>query len=159
MTTAESRLKTTSWEDCAIMSQGDLSGMVTMIVAFLAFLLGVQATVLVTARLRSITFIKSVHTIAFVPLSVLLFVLVYEAATGRISYVTWVAIGVFLAQGVLLLTNNGRCPLTKYAEEIGSTHGQVTDFFFPKWFADHVFQVYGALFFVSLAILVVRAVS
>jgi len=140
------------------MSQTDISGAVVMIVAFVAFLVGVQATVLVTARLRSITFIKSVHTIAFVPLSVMLFFLVYEAVTGKVSMVTWVAIGVFLAQGVLLATNNGRCPLTKYAEEIGSPHGQVTDFFFPKWFADHVFQVYGALFFLSLAILAARAV-
>jgi len=127
-----------------------------LIIAFVAFLLGVQATVLITARVRSITFIKSVHTIAFVPLSGLLFVLVYEAVTGNITSVTWIAVGVFLAQGVLLLANNGRCPLTKYAEELGSTHGQVTDFFFPKWFADHVFQVYGALFFLSLVLLVVR---
>lgn len=140
------------------MNETELSGAAVMIVAFSAFLLGVQATVLITARLRSITFIKSVHTIAFVPLSGLLFVLVYEAVTGNITFVTWIAVGVFLAQGVLLLTNNGRCPLTKYAEEIGSTHGQVTDFFLPKWFADHVFQVYGALFFLSLIILLARAV-
>ena len=139
------------------MNQIDLSGVVIMAAVFCAFLFGVQATVLITARLRSITFIKSVHTVAFVPLSILLFILVYEAVTGTITYVTWTAIGVFLAQGVLLLTNDGRCPLTKYAEEIGSTHGQVTDFFFPTWFADHVFQVYGALFFLSLILLGVQA--
>ncbi len=140
------------------MSNGDVQGAIMMGVAFVAFLAGVQGTVLITARLRSITFIKSVHTIAFVPLSALLFVLVYEALTGRITLITWIAIGVFLAQGVLLLTNHGRCPLTKYAEEIGSPHGQVTDFFFPKWFADHVFQVYGALFFLSLIVLVARVI-
>lgn len=31
-----------------------------------------------------------------------------------------------------------------------------TDFFFPKWFADRVFLVYGGLFAVSVALLVIR---
>jgi hypothetical protein len=46
-----------------------------------------------------------------------------------------------------------------YAERLGSTHGQITDFFFPKWFADHVFQVYGGLFTLSLIVLVIRLLS
>lgn len=144
-------------EETDAMNHLDLSGMITMASLFIGYLLGVQMTVLITAKLRSITFIKSVHTIAFVPLSALLLVLVYEAVTGSITYWTWAAVGVFLAQGVLLMTSNGRCPLTKYAEQLGSKHGQVTDFFFPKWFADHVFQVYGGLFLLSLVLLVTRA--
>jgi hypothetical protein len=137
----------------------DLSGVVIMMGAFIAYLLGVQGVVLLAVRLRSIIFIKSVHTIAFVPLSLLLFVLVFEAVVGTITLVTWAGVGVFVAQGILLMTNNGRCPLTKHAEALGSTHGQVTDFFFPKWFADHVFQVYGVLFVLSLVLLLARAVT
>jgi len=88
-----------------------------------------------------------------------LFILVYEVVVGRISYFTWIAVAVFLAEGVELITHNGRCPLTMYAERLGSTHGQITDFFFPKWFADRVFLVYGGLFAVSLVLLVFRLVS
>lgn len=138
------------------MAQIDTFGIITMGSLFAGYLLGVRVLEVITARLRSITFIKSVHTIVFVPLSALLFALVFEVAVGRITYLTWIAIAVFLAEGVVLMTNNGRCPLTKYAERLGSTHGQITDFFFPKWFADRVFLVYGALFAGSVVLLVVR---
>jgi hypothetical protein len=139
-----------------MMTQGNLSGMIMMGSLFTGYLLGVRLLEVITARLRSITFIKSVHTIVFVPLSGLLFGLVYEVALGRITFLTWIAIAVFLAEGIVLATNNGRCPLTKYAERLGSTHGQITDFFFPKWFADRVFLVYGALFAGSIVLLVIR---
>ncbi len=134
----------------------DLFRLIAMGSVFTAYLLGVRLLEVVTARLRSIAFIKSVHTIVFVPLSALLFILVYEVALNRITYLTWIAIAVFLAEGVVLIANNGRCPLTKYAERLGSAHGQITDFFFPKWFADHVFQVYGGLFAFSTVMLMIR---
>jgi hypothetical protein len=130
--------------------------MITMGSVFTAYLLGVRLLEIVTARLRSITFIKSVHTIVFVPLSTLLFVLVYEVVVDRISYFTWIAVAAFLAEGVVLITHNGRCPLTVYAERLGAAHGQITDFFFPKWFADRVFVVYGGLFAVSMVVLALR---
>ncbi len=136
--------------------QVDLFGMIIMGSFFIGYLVGVRLLEAITARLRSITFIKSVHTIVFVPLSGLLFVLLYEVAVDRITYLTWIAIGVFLAETVVLMTHNWRCPLTMYAERLGSTHGQITDFFFPKWFADRVFLVYGGLFIISLLVLVIR---
>ncbi len=128
----------------------DPSIAITMASFFVAYLLGVRVLEFLSERLRSITFIKSVHTIVFVPLSGLLLILTYEVVLGRITYFTWIAIAVFLAETVVLIMNDWRCPLTKYAERLGSTHGQVTDFFFPKWFADRVFIVYGGLFVVSL---------
>ncbi len=136
--------------------QIDLFGMIIMGSFFIGYLVGVRVLEVITAKLRSITFIKSVHTIVFVPLSALLFVLVYEVAVGRITYFTWIAVAVFLAETVVLMTHNWRCPLTMYAERLGSTHGQITDFFFPKWFADRVFLVYGGLFIISLIVLVIR---
>ncbi len=141
------------------MAQLDLSVLILMGALFTSYLLGVRLLEAVTARLHSITFIKSVHTIVFVPLSGLLFILVYEVAIGAITYFTWAAIAVFLAETVVLMTHNWRCPLTMYAERLGSTHGQITDFFFPKWFADRVFLVYGGLFVFSLVSLVVRQLT
>ncbi len=87
-----------------------------------------------------------------------MFVLAYEAATGRITYFSWAAVAVFLAETVELMTHHWRCSLTTYAERLGSTRGQVTDFFFPKWFADRVFLIYGALFVLSLLSVVAREV-
>ena len=137
-------------------TQIDLFGVILASSWFSGYLIGVRVLEVITAKLRSITFIKSVHTIVFVPLSGLLFVLAYEVAVNRITYLTWIALAVFLAETIVLMTHNWRCPLTMYAERLGDTHGQITDFFFPKWFADRVFLVYGGLFTVSVAVLVMR---
>lgn len=130
----------------------------TMIACFVVYLLGVRVLEFLSARLRSITFIKSIHTIVFVPLSALLLIFAYQVVTGNITILTWIAIAVFLAETVVLIANNWRCPLTGYAERLGSAHGQITDFFFPKWFADRVFIVYGAVFVLSLMSLAIRLI-
>jgi hypothetical protein len=106
--------------------------------------------------LRSITVIKSVHTVVFFLLSGLLGVFLYEVVLGHISLFTWVAVTLFLAEGIILAANGGRCPLTTYAEQLGSPHGQITDIFLPKWFADRVFIVYTGLFVGGLLFLAFR---
>ncbi len=106
--------------------------------------------------LRSITFIKSVHTVIFVFLSGVMALFLYEVIVDKITYLTWIAVALFLAEGVVLIANGWRCPLTTYAERLGSKHGQVTDIFLPKWFADRVFQIYGGLFALGLLLLAVR---
>ncbi len=141
------------------MPQFDVFGVMLMGCFFIGYLLAVRVLEVLADKLHSITFIKSVHTIAFVPLSGLLFALTFEVLVGRITYVSWIAVAVFAAETVELVTHNWRCPLTVYAERLGSTHGQITDFFFPKWFADRVFLVYGALFTISLVSLLVRQLA
>ena len=109
--------------------------------------------------LRSILIIKSVHTAIFLFMSGALAVLFYEVIVDKITLLTWIAVALFLVEGVVLLTNGWKCPLTKYAESLGSTHGQVTDIFLPKWFANHVFQIYGGLLAMAFLLLAMRVVK
>lgn len=106
--------------------------------------------------IRSVRFIKMVHALLFILGSALLAVLLYEVVSGRITAWTWIVVFIFIGEGMILLYWGWRCPLTVYAEDMGAAHGQVTDIFFPKWFADRVFIIYGALFAAALAILVIR---
>jgi hypothetical protein len=106
--------------------------------------------------LRSIVFVKAVHTAIFVFMSGALAVLLYEVIVDKVTFLTWIAVALFLIEGVVLIAHGWKCPLTSYAERLGSTHGQVTDIFLPKWFADHVFQIYGTLLAVALLLLVIR---
>ncbi len=108
--------------------------------------------------LRSIVCIKSVHTAIFVFMSGALAALFYEVIVDKITLLTWSAIALFLVEGIVLLANGWKCPLTKYAESLGSTHAQVTDIFLPKWFADHVFQIYGGLLAMASLFLAIRLV-
>lgn len=109
--------------------------------------------------LRSITFIKSVHTILFVILSVLLGILLYEVVSDEITYLTWIAVVLFIAEGIILVFSDWKCPLTVYVERLGSPHGQITDIFLPKWFADRVSQIYGVVFVLALVVLLIRLLS
>jgi len=106
--------------------------------------------------LRSLTFIRFVHTVIFILLSVILAVLLYEVIADRITPLTWIAVALFTGEGIVLIASGWKCPLTAYAESLGADHGQVTDVFLPKWFADRVFVIYGGLFAVALLFLVMR---
>jgi hypothetical protein len=105
---------------------------------------------------RSIAFIKFVHAALFAAMSGILAVLLYEVIVDRITILTWIAVTVFLIEAVVLIVNGWKCPLTSYAERLGSTHGRVTDLFLPKWFADRAFQIYGVLWGAALLGLAIR---
>jgi hypothetical protein len=109
--------------------------------------------------LRSIVFIKSVHIVFGIALTGALAVLLYEVIADKITILTWIAVALFLIEGVVLIANGWKCPLTSYAERLGSTHGRVTDIFLPKWLADRFFQIYGALLAAALLLLVIRIVD
>jgi hypothetical protein len=134
----------------------EVSAFVLMGTLFAAYLLGVRVIEDLSLRLRSITFIKSIHLLIFLVASGLLAGLLFEVVWGRVGYLSWITIAIFFAEGVVLRFNRGRCPLTAIAERLGSVHGQVTDMFLPKWFADRVFVVYTWLFVGALLILGVR---
>ena len=134
-------------------------GIIAMIVFWFSVIsLVVWLTGNASRLLHSITVIKSVHTVVFILLSGLLGIFLYEVIANRITLFTWTAVTLFVAEGGILVVNHGRCPLTTYAEKLGSTHGQITDTFLPKWFADRVFIIYtglfiGALFFLAFRLL------
>jgi hypothetical protein len=105
---------------------------------------------------RSITFIKSVHSIVFIIMATANLLIFYAAITGRITTATWISLLIMLGEGIALALNGGRCPLTVYAERQGALKGSVTDIFLPKWCADKIFPVCGSLLVLSLLILATR---
>lgn len=108
------------------------------------------------AMLHSITFIKSVHTVIFIFLSACLTILLYEVIADQLTYLTWIALTALLTESVVLMANGWQCPITIYAENVGATHGRVSDIFLPKWCADHIFPICGSLFVGALLLLVFR---
>jgi hypothetical protein len=106
--------------------------------------------------MRSQLFIETFHTVIFILMSCMLFALLYEVIFDQITTLSWIAVGAFVIEGLILVANGWKCPLTNYAEELGSVHGQVTDIFLPKWFADRVFQIYGGLFALAIVLLAFR---
>jgi hypothetical protein len=112
----------------------------------IGYLLGAWLITRLSVRFSSIGFIKAIHLAIFVVVSVLLVGFLYEVVVDRISYLTWITVGILLGEGAVLVTIHWRCPLTAIAEGLGSQHGQVTDILLPKRLADHVWTIYTWLF-------------
>jgi hypothetical protein len=106
--------------------------------------------------LRSIIFIKSIHTAIFIAMNVFLAILILEVITDRISYLSWLSIAALLTESVVLIANGWRCPISIYAEKVGATNGHESDIFLPLWFTDQIPLVYGSLLAITLLFFVIR---
>ena len=109
--------------------------------------------------LRSLVFVKSVHTLIFVFFSACIGVVIFSAITGLIGWLTWTAFVLVLLEAAVFLGNGYRCPLTSYAETLGALHGSVADIFLPPWFAKRLPVIAGSIFIFASVVLVVRAIS
>lgn len=99
----------------------------------------------------AIVVVKSGHTVIFLGMAACVFHILYAGLTGSVSTLTMISIAVILFEGLVLLVNRGRCPLTDLAESLGSEHGSVSDIFLPAWFTPHIPAVFSTLFVIGLA--------
>lgn len=108
-----------------------------------------------TSRL-TILQIKLLHTLIFWVLSLCVGYALFSGVADRIGVWTWVAVGLILIEGVILVASGGTCPLTLMAERRGAQRGTVSDLFLPKWFADRIFPICGMLYAVALVVIAWR---
>jgi hypothetical protein len=108
---------------------------------------------------RAAQLLRVSHLVLGVLFTVMLGGLLYEGISGRITIVSWIAVGLSLIEIAVLVRNRWSCPLTTLAERLGSDHGRVTDIFLPRWVADHAFQIYGAAFAIGFVIFAVRLLT
>jgi hypothetical protein len=60
----------------------------------------------------------------------------FSGVMDRITTRTWVAVGLVVLEGVVLVASGWTCPLTLLAERPDAVRGSLADRFLPKWFAD-----------------------
>jgi hypothetical protein len=76
----------------------------------------------------------------------------YSSFTQTYNLILVFSICAVTLEGLTLMLNGWRCPLTDLAMRYGATEEQarVTSIFCPRWFVPHVFKVYGILFIMGL---------
>ena len=104
----------------------------------------------------SIAAVKGIHSLVFLSMAAAILHTLYSGLTGRISRLTVVSVAAVVGEGLVLLTNNMRCPLTDLVEDLGSEHASVSDIFLPTWFADRIPVLFTPPFAVGLAAIGVR---
>ncbi len=109
--------------------------------------------------MRSLLFIKLIHTAVFIAMNVFLAILIFEVIADRISFLSWLSIAALLIESVVLVANGWRCPISIYAEKIGATDGHESDIFLPLWFTDQIPLVYGSILAITLLFFVIRLLN
>ena len=103
--------------------------------------------------------IKLIHTAIFSVLSGCVLYTLFSGLADRITVWTWVAVGLVVLEGVVLVVFGWICPLTLLAERLGASRGSVADIFLPKWFADRIFPVCTTTFVVACLVVVFRLLA
>jgi hypothetical protein len=102
-----------------------------------------------------LTAIKALHTVVWAFLAAAIVALPFLAWQGAFR---WVAIlsAVIFFEGVVLLANGWRCPITDLAAKYTADRSPNFDIYMPNWLALHNKTIFTALFLVNEAIVLVE---
>ncbi|KAA3628483.1 MAG: hypothetical protein DWQ02_19235 [Bacteroidetes bacterium] len=101
-------------------------------------------------------FIKSIHTLIWIFFAALIFYIFYSGLTGDINYLTWIAIGFVILEGLVLLIFNMFCPLTLIARKFSDSGKDNFDIFLPEWIARNNKLIFSIIFVSGLVLIGVR---
>ena len=102
---------------------------------------------------RIVFVVKLVHSAIFFFVVACLGYILYCVIARRYDWTLLVALSVVCLEGLVILVNRGKCPLTGLAEKYGAASGTVTDIFLPAWFTRYVFRIAVIVVIIELTLL------
>ena len=84
---------------------------------------------------KKLFLIKLIHTIIWFFYVCVIFYINYAAIYNKIDCYLWVAIGLVVIEGFVLMTFKGKCPLTVLGYKYSDNQDVGFDIFIPKWLA------------------------
>lgn len=102
--------------------------------------------------------IKVLHTVIWAFFVLIILYILYSAITDRIDILTWFAIALIIMEGIILLINRWRCPLTSLGERYTERTDVGFDIFLPKWVAKNNKIIFTTLYIVGVMIVIYRLV-
>lgn len=102
--------------------------------------------------------IKIVHTLIWLFFVIVIFYILYSGIANRVTLFTWIAIGLIVMEGVVLLVFKMFCPLTLMARQYSDSEKDNFDIFLPNWLAKHNKLIFTTIFVIGLVIVLWRSV-
>lgn len=80
-----------------------------------------------------IVLIKTLHSLVYLLMSACIIYLYYAAITATFNWRVWAVVALIIAEGIALLLNGKRCPLTTLAQRLGDDTGDdlIADYLLP----------------------------
>ena len=103
--------------------------------------------------------VKIVHTIIWVLFVSVIFYILYCGISGNISSLTWIAVGLIIAEGLVLLMFKWYCPLTIIARKYSDSQKDNFDIYLPNWLARHNKTIFTTLFAAGLISVLIRTLG
>ena len=103
--------------------------------------------------------IKTVHTLIWGFFVTAIGYVFYSGAADRITAYTWLASGLVVGEGLVLLVFRNRCPLTLMARKYSASEADNFDIFLPNWLARYNKQIFTALYLVGMLLVGYRLLS
>jgi hypothetical protein len=101
-----------------------------------------------------LTAIKVLHTVVWAFLAAAIVALPFLAVQGAFRWVAILSVLIWVECGVLL-ANGWKCPMTDLAAKYTADRSPNFDIYMPNWLARHNKTIFGALFLLNEAIVLV----
>ena len=103
--------------------------------------------------------IKVLHTVIWAFFVHIILYILYSAIIDRIDTLTWFAIALIVVEGIIILLNRWRCPLTILGERYTEQTDVGFDIFLPKWVAKNNKTIFTTLYIVGVMIVIYRLLT
>ena len=102
--------------------------------------------------------IKLIHTVTWLVFVAAILYVCYAGAFNKVNSLVWYCIGLVLIEGIVLLMNKWKCPITSLAHKYTDTHPIGFDIFLPKWLAKYNKFLFSTLFFIGVLLVLWRTI-
>jgi len=107
--------------------------------------------------MNRLTFIKILHTMIWAFMVAVIFYIVYCGIFDTVNRLTWIATGIIILEGLVLLTFKMSCPLTVLARKYSDSTKHNFDIYLPEWLAKYNKQIFTSIFVLGLLFVIFRS--
>lgn len=100
--------------------------------------------------------LKLIHTLLWLFIICFIGYIWYAGIFDKNTKLLWVSIVIVISEGVILLTNGWKCPLTKIAFKYAKNNETGFDIYLPKWFAKYNISFFTIIAILGIMLVIVR---
>ena len=102
--------------------------------------------------------IKLIHTLIWFFFVCVIFYILYSGICDQINSFTWIAIGLVIGEGIVLVLFKMFCPLTVLARKYSDSSKENFDIFLPNWLARNNKLIFTTIYLIGLIIVLMRTI-
>lgn len=108
---------------------------------------------------RKLFLVKIIHTLIWAFFVFVIGYVLYAGIFDELGVWVWIAIGLIILEGAVLMLNNGSCPLTPVAAKYASKREDNFDIFLPNWLARNNKIIFSSIWLLGVAIVIYRVLT